>query len=80
MEQEFLHQGINQARNANYKMAIALFDRAIASSSRVSQAYYHRGLAYYDWGNIDRAIADYDRSLNLNPQQVEVYFSTPRRK
>lgn len=75
MKQEFLKQGINQARSGNYEAAIALFDRAVASNSCVFQAYYHRGLAYYDLGNIKQAIADYNQSLNCNSQQVEVYFS-----
>ena len=75
MKQEFLKQGINQARSGNYEAAIALFDRAIASNSNISQAYYHRGLAYYDLGNIQQAIADYNQSLDCNSQQVEVYFS-----
>ena len=36
-------------------------------------AYYNRGLAYYNKGQFDRAIADYDRSLTLNPTYAIAY-------
>lgn len=75
MEEDFLALGISQAKNGNYPAAIALYDRAIAAKIRVTEAYYHRGLAYYDLSEIDQAIADYDRSLSHNPRQVEVYLS-----
>ena len=71
---EFLQQGITQARKGNYATAIDSFDKAIASNSQSAEAYYHRGLAYYNSGNIERAIADYDLSLNL-VSQVDVYLS-----
>ena len=71
---KFLQQGITQAKKGDYATAIGLFDKAIASDSQSAEAYYHRGLAYYNSGNIERAIADYDLSLNLN-SQVNVYLS-----
>jgi tetratricopeptide (TPR) repeat protein len=75
MESEFLAQGVIQARHGNYEAAIVLFNQAIAFNDSVSQAYYHRGLAYYNSGNSEQAIADYNQSLNLNSQQVDVYLS-----
>lgn len=71
---EFLQQGISQARKGDYETAIDSFDKAIASNPQSAEAYYHRGLAYYNSGNREQAIADYDSSLNLDPQ-VNVYLS-----
>ncbi|MBE9048200.1 tetratricopeptide repeat protein [Pleurocapsales cyanobacterium LEGE 10410] len=73
--EEVLQQGIAKAKNGDYTAAIELFTKAIALNDKSAQAYYHRGLAYYDLGNIASAIADYDRSLNLDSRQVNVYFS-----
>ena len=71
---EFLQQGISQARKGDYETAIDFFNKAIASNPQSAEAYYHRGLAYYNTGNPEQAIADYDSSLNLD-SRVNVYLS-----
>ena len=38
---------------------------------RNTDAFKYRGLAYYDKGNYDRAIADYNETIRLNPQYDE---------
>ena len=71
---KFLQQGISQARKGDYETAIDSFNKAIASNSQSAEAYHHRGLAYYNSGNLEQAIADYDSSLSLD-SQVNVYLS-----
>lgn len=75
MEQDFLQQGIAQAKQGEYQKAIELFNQAIADNLEFTAAYYHRGLAYYNSGEIERAIADYNQSLKLDSQQIKVYLS-----
>jgi tetratricopeptide (TPR) repeat protein len=75
MEQDFVQQGIAQAKQGKYAAAIMAFNQAIALEPQAAETYYHRGLAYYDSGEIDQAIADYNQSLNLNSQQVKVYLA-----
>ena len=75
MEQDFLQQGIAQAKQGKYETAIELFNQAIAINLDFAEAYYHRGLAYDNSGKKERAIADYNQSLNLDSQQVDVYLS-----
>lgn len=75
MEQDYLQQGIVQARQGNYEAAIELFNQAIAVNLEFTAAYYHRGLAYDKSGKVSQAIADYNQSLNLDSRQVDVYFS-----
>ena len=72
--EDFLQQGIVRAKQKDYQTAINLFTEAIAHS-QAPQAYYRRGLAYYNLGQIKTSIADYDRSLSLDAKQVDVYLS-----
>ena len=39
----------------------------------LAQLYYHRGTAYYDKGEYDRAIADFDQALRLQPKSAATY-------
>ena len=73
--EDFLQQGIVRARQKDYQTAIDLFTEAISHNSLAAEAYYRRGLAYYNLAQIERAIADYDRSLDLDAKQVDVYLS-----
>jgi len=36
-------------------------------------AYTNRGLAYYDKGEVERAIADFDKAIALNPKDAIAY-------
>ena len=38
-------------------------------------AYYSRGLAYYDKGDDDRAIAEYNEAIRLDPKFAQAYSS-----
>ena len=42
-------------------------------------AYYNRGLCKYDLGDNIGAIADYDKALELNPEDVEVKSTFPKK-
>jgi Flp pilus assembly protein TadD len=72
--EEYLQQGIAQAKQGEYETAIELFDKAITINLKSPEAYYHRGLAYDQLGKIEQAIADYNQSLNLDGNQVNVYL------
>jgi tetratricopeptide (TPR) repeat protein len=40
-----------------------------------SFAYFHRGLAFYRLGHSNQAIADYDRSIQLQPTDYRTYYN-----
>ena len=39
-----------------------------------ASAYNNRGLAWRDKGDLDRAIADYDQAIRLDPKDATTYF------
>lgn len=42
---------------------------------KVSAAYYNRGLAWSGKGDYDRALADYDQAIRINPKDADTYHS-----
>jgi tetratricopeptide (TPR) repeat protein len=54
-------------RQQQYRPAIAEFDQALAAWPAYPQAVFYRGAAYAHLGDQARALADYNRALQLNP-------------
>jgi len=75
MNDEFYHQGLEKAKQKDYAGAIEEFNRALQLTPYFAEAYFQRGLAYYDSGAILQAVADYTEVLKLNPQSLEAYYS-----
>ena len=40
-----------------------------------AEAYYNRGIAYARKGDLDRAIQDYDKALELKPDLAVAYYN-----
>jgi tetratricopeptide (TPR) repeat protein len=57
-----------------WKSSFYLWDYAIAKEpGKISLAYKNRGEALSEMGQFDRAIADYDMAIALNPSNYEAY-------
>ena len=56
-------------------MAIADYSQGIYFMPNDSQFYYNRGIAYADNGNLDLALADYNKAIALNPQYVKAFVN-----
>lgn len=57
--------GLALAKRGDHAAAIACFDRAIAINPVLAEAYYRRGLAYFDLGQLQQASFDYSRAIDL---------------
>ena len=55
--------------------AIADYTEAIRLNPKDADAYYNRGLAYWNKGKFDKAIAEYTEAIRLNPKLAEAYYS-----
>ncbi|MBD2195348.1 MULTISPECIES: tetratricopeptide repeat protein [Calothrix] len=75
MSNEFYNQGLEKAKQKDYAGAIAEFNLALQQTPDFPEAYFQRGLAYYDSGAILQAVSDYTEVIKLNPESVEAYYS-----
>jgi tetratricopeptide (TPR) repeat protein len=66
---EFYIQGQTQHFKGNYQAAIAAYSTSIKLNPEYAPAFKGRGLVYFDTGNKEGAIADYNQVLasSLNP-------------
>lgn len=62
-----------------YPKAMAIYDEIIRQQPE-GYAYYNRAKAKSELGNHQAAIADYDRSIDLNPKFGEAYYNRGRAK
>ena len=73
----YLQRGIEAQHNDNLDDAIEYYTEVIllepADHVMFANAYNNRGIAYNDKGEVDYAIEDYDKALQLNPDNVKVY-------
>lgn len=65
----WLNKGISQLRRGNGEAAVRLIERAIALRTRKpAVAFYMRGIAHEETGNVRAAYADLRRASQLDPK------------
>ena len=52
-----------------------IIDAGEASQEDLAVAHYRRGRGYHKEEDLDRAFADYDRAIELNPDLAQAYHS-----
>lgn len=68
----YLNMGVLRLKQGNSRAAIPLFDKALSLGTDGPEvAYYARGLAYEDTGDLKAAYADLHRAVELRPQWPE---------
>jgi arylsulfatase A-like enzyme/Flp pilus assembly protein TadD len=58
-----------------YRLAMDNFDRAIAIDPRLFAAYNSRGAAYKFKKRVDKAIEDWKKTIEINPNFIDAYFN-----
>ena len=57
------------------EQAVAEFDMALGLDSQLTEAYYQRGNALVDLGELQRAIEDYNQAIRLDARYADAYDS-----
>lgn len=66
---------LNKKDEAAYQLAMENFNRAIRIDPRLFAAYNGRGAAFNYKGNVDSAIADWQKTIEINPYFKDAYFN-----
>lgn len=73
--QDALKRGVEYSREGRDDEAIAEFNKVIALSPSLVDAYYNRALVYYKKGMLDASIADWSRSIEIDPASADAYYN-----
>lgn len=66
---------LTMKQTAVWKSSHALWTSVIGRDpNRIPTAYYNRGLAYEEAGNLDEALSDFSRAISLRPDDADAYF------
>lgn len=69
-------QQADSAYNAeNYRLAIDLYNQALAADGPGSDIYYNLGNAYYRNDNLGRAVLSYERALRIDPTNDDARYN-----
>src|SRR5687768_6216802 len=58
----------------DYDCLIAKFNKEIKNDPKNSEAYYHRGRLYENRANYTKAIKDYNKAIELNPNYIDAFY------
>lgn len=64
---ELIHRAIDLSDEEQYSEAIALLNQAISIDPSAAQAFFERGMAFFNLDQNVAAAADFDRALSLDP-------------
>lgn len=66
--------GLDALFEGNYELALHYFNKALSIDPNLVGVIYNRGNLYSALHEWDKAIADYNLAIELNPQYYEAYI------
>ena len=73
-EESFLEAGINYLNAGEYGKALSCFDELIRVDPINSEAYRLKGNVYWAAGDLDTALAHYDKAIELDMHGIDVNY------
>ena len=70
---EYVARGNRYSRNGVYERAIADYTAAIALDGGLADAWFNRGVSWYEVGDYGQSIADLTEAIRLNPEDDNYY-------
>lgn len=73
--ENYISDGLLAFNNKDFSKAIEQFDAAIKKDGTLPEVYFNRGNAYALSGNLDAALADFDKAIDLKPDYAEAFLN-----
>jgi tetratricopeptide (TPR) repeat protein len=70
---DYLLKGTEQSLRGEYERAIETLSKALELDSQNAAAYWHRGIAFLESGQVEQALQDFGESLRLEPSALCYY-------
>lgn len=70
---EYAHDAAHCLVYRNFKASVELYNKAIELNPKISDWYYHRGIAYKKLNQIDLAEKDFQKAAELEPSILTNY-------
>lgn len=71
--QDYVLEGTEQSLRKEYARAIKTLSKALDLNPQEATAYMHRGIAYLESGEVEKALQDFNQSLALEPNALAYY-------
>ncbi len=72
----FKRSGDELAEKGNFGLALADYDKAVALNDRATiSTLLNRGRALHSFGSFEKAVADFDRVIDLDPTNASAFFN-----
>jgi tetratricopeptide (TPR) repeat protein len=71
----YLSMFLKERKEEAYRLAMENFNRALKIDPRLFAAYNGRGAAYKYSGQLDAAISDWKKTIEINPNYINAYFN-----
>jgi len=73
---EQLSQATNETiKNQDHAKIVELLSKIIIQDINNVEAFYNRGTAYFELKQFEQAIQDFNKAIELNPNDAEAYYT-----
>ena len=73
MKKSYYKLGVEAYKKGSLDEAIEYFTKSINANYRTADAYCTRGVVYGDKGNVEQEFSDYNKAIELDPNNVDAY-------
>jgi len=73
-------KGIENSQAGNYELAVKDFTKAISLKPNYPEAFYNRGIVYFEIKQPEKGFKDFDKAISLNPENGIFWFQRGNRK
>jgi len=71
----YIDQGIDYIHQGKYQEAINFITQSIDLKDDWEISYFYRAVAHQALGNLDEAMLDYSKSIQINPKMTDAYYN-----